>query len=854
MPEASPPGPTPSGYQRTTGGNFHWKVPSVEIMRGAFPQYDILGLQGQGGMGAVFRAWQKSLDRLVAIKVLPQGAGVDTFNFAERFKNEARTMARLNHPGIVHVHDFGETADGLLFFVMEFVEGTDVQQLILQQRQLPPSYALPIAAHVCDALAYAHTHGVIHRDIKPANVMLTRDGAVKVADFGLAKLDDPTASSLTQTNMTMGTPDYVAPEALLPGSMTDARADLYAVGVMIYHMLMGEVPRGMFDLPGQRIPGSDPRIDAVITKAMKQRPEERYQTAAELRADLDAILTTPAVISGGASSAALPRQVVEASHPPAATPLQPHGPATSHSAPPRKPLLPIVMAAAIVLGPGIWLLLPRNTSSSTSEPPQPATTAQKTRTTTSPILPTKAPVTLDEAKWLPLAYPVDFGKLDGGVTQAPDGSVHLEGGFGRRLRARWGQADVAVRARVQIPADGVAIIGLRTDMNKPALRVVIHPKAIEIVHEPLEDKDASDHDVLCRFDDFGSSHDPVKGVLITAAVLGDQCLVWLDQSYLGSVRSNTLPAEGKILFDGINTTFHNMQWQVIGNTTIPVPPALQAEDITGVWSRPDNSSRCILHADGRITLINKDGQEDRRADGTPRWNGWRWRIETGKALLHSAGGLLQEEWSLTQPGVVTVKDVIKGSASTSKRSSSTIPAITSPAVLAKAPSVLVATTTSPKSEIKNQKSSIPAELKVLQATYAAAIAERVSAPHEASMRQLNTGYLAALQRAVTTRQLTAAAIKPDQDAITTKAPLPPDIEGTPEALATLRATYRAKATEYDDTRTTAHLALLTPYITKLRELEADLTQKNRPADAAAVTTYREALGQNPLALPEPAKP
>ena len=191
MSDSPPPGPTPSGYQRTTGGNFHWKVPTVESIRETFPQYEILGLQGQGGMGAVFRARQKSLDRLVAIKVLPHGTGEDTFNFAERFKNEARTMARLNHPGIVHVHDFGETTDGLLYFVMEFVEGTDVQQLLLQQRQLPPSYALPIAAHVCDALSYAHTHGVTHRDIKPANVMLTREGAVKVADFGLAKLDDP---------------------------------------------------------------------------------------------------------------------------------------------------------------------------------------------------------------------------------------------------------------------------------------------------------------------------------------------------------------------------------------------------------------------------------------------------------------------------------------------------------------------------------------------------------------------------------------------------------------------------------------------------------------------------------------
>jgi serine/threonine protein kinase len=138
--------PTPSGYQRTTGGQFQWRVPSVAELQGFFTQYEILGLQGQGGMGAVFRAHQKSLGRLVAIKVLPSGTGDDNFNFAERFKNEARTMARLDHPNIVHVHDFGETASGLLYFIMEFIEGSDVQQLISSQGVLTPAYAIPITA------------------------------------------------------------------------------------------------------------------------------------------------------------------------------------------------------------------------------------------------------------------------------------------------------------------------------------------------------------------------------------------------------------------------------------------------------------------------------------------------------------------------------------------------------------------------------------------------------------------------------------------------------------------------------------------------------------------------------------
>ncbi len=850
MSDSPPPGPTPSGYQRTTGGNFHWKVPTVESIRETFPQYEILGLQGQGGMGAVFRARQKSLDRLVAIKVLPHGTGEDTFNFAERFKNEARTMARLNHPGIVHVHDFGETTDGLLYFVMEFVEGTDVQQLLLQQRQLPPSYALPIAAHVCDALSYAHTHGVTHRDIKPANVMLTREGAVKVADFGLAKLDDPASTSLTQTNMTMGTPDYVAPEALAPGMVADSRADLYAVGVMIYHMLMGEVPRGMFDLPGKRIPGLDPRIDAVITKAMKQRPEERYQTAAELRTDLDAILTTPVVVSGGPASAALPQQVIESTHPVTSTPAN-----SLASSSRRKPLLPMAAAAVAVLGSGLWFLLPKTPDQATpTQPSAPVAATQDTSSATTTPKP-EAPITLDESKWLPLTYPGDFGKLDGGVTPAPDGSLHIEGGYGRRLRARWGQTDVALRAKVQIPADGSAILGLRTDMNKPALRVVIEKDAIEITHEPLEDKDATDHDVLRRFEDLGPSYDPVKGVLIAAAVLKDQCLVWMDGRYLGSASSNTLPAEGKLLLDGVNATFHSPQWQVIGDGPPPFIPSpaiiAKEEDFLGLWSRPNTPSRAGLLPGGRAILIRPDDTEDLRSPGNPWWKDWRWKIVGDKALLHSADGRLQEEWTLTQPGVVALKEVVKGSTSTIKRLSTTIPTLkpqTKPATTA------ITSTSPPKSEIKNQKSEIPKELQALKETYAAAIAERVTAPHEASMAQLRTSYLAAIQRAVTARQLTAADIQADQKAIAAKAALPPDIETTPEALATLRTTYRSKAAEYDDTRTAAHLALITPYVAKLRELEAELQGKNRPADAAAVTAYREQLSQNPLALPEPAKP
>jgi len=194
-----------------------------------------------------YKARQKSLNREVAIKVLPPMAAEDdgSMHFAERFKAEAQAMARLNHPGIVAVHDAGETPGGLLYFVMEMVQGTDVSRMIASSGRLPPEHAYAITAHVCDALAYAHGNGLIHRDIKPANIMVDTQGRVKVADFGLAKAVDA-QTGFTQSNMAVGTPDFVAPEALIPGMPVDGRADLYAVGVMLYQMLTGQVPRGAF--------------------------------------------------------------------------------------------------------------------------------------------------------------------------------------------------------------------------------------------------------------------------------------------------------------------------------------------------------------------------------------------------------------------------------------------------------------------------------------------------------------------------------------------------------------------------------------------------------------------------------
>src|SRR5450759_181837 len=159
--------------------------PSVSELAPLFPQLEILELIGKGGMGAVYKARQKQLDRIVALKILPSGIGRDAA-FAERFAREAKALAKLNHPGIVTLYEFGK-ADGLYFFLMEFVDGVNLHQLLAGGR-IPPREALAIVPQICDALQFAHDQGIVHRDIKPENILLDRRGRVKVADFGLVKI------------------------------------------------------------------------------------------------------------------------------------------------------------------------------------------------------------------------------------------------------------------------------------------------------------------------------------------------------------------------------------------------------------------------------------------------------------------------------------------------------------------------------------------------------------------------------------------------------------------------------------------------------------------------------------------
>ncbi len=270
--------------------------PTLEEMAALFPQFEILELIGKGGMGAVYKVRQKQLDRIVALKILPPAIGRSPA-FSDRFAREAKALAKLNHPGIVTLHEFGRQEE-LYFILMEYVDGVNLAQLMRSNR-ISPREALAIVPQICDALQFAHDQGIVHRDIKPENVLLDRLGRVKVADFGLAKLtgDAPQAflpdlhsSPLhTEAGKVMGTPQYMAPEQIDHPADVDHRADIYALGVVFYQMLTGELPGSEIQAPSRKV-HIDVRLDEIVLRALEKNPEARYPHASVMKTMVENIV------------------------------------------------------------------------------------------------------------------------------------------------------------------------------------------------------------------------------------------------------------------------------------------------------------------------------------------------------------------------------------------------------------------------------------------------------------------------------------------------------------------------------------------------------------------------------------
>lgn len=292
--------------------------PEVAELAAKFPQLEILELIGKGGMGAVYKARQKQLDRIVALKILPPGIG-DEPAFAERFAREAKALAKLNHPNIVTLYEFGN-ASGQFYFLMEFVDGVNLRQLLAGNR-MAPREALAIVPQICDALQFAHDQGIVHRDIKPENILLDRRGRVKVADFGLAKIvrndgsaDLPVSqgeaaaqqhhptSDLTDAGKVMGTPQYMSPEQIQAPGEVDHRADIYALGVVFYQMLTGELPGKKLEAPSKKV-SIDVRLDEIVLRALEKKPELRYQQVSDVKTLVESLTNVTAL---GSTAAAPP--------------------------------------------------------------------------------------------------------------------------------------------------------------------------------------------------------------------------------------------------------------------------------------------------------------------------------------------------------------------------------------------------------------------------------------------------------------------------------------------------------------------------------------------------------------------
>jgi tRNA A-37 threonylcarbamoyl transferase component Bud32 len=266
--------------------------PPLEEIQKHFAQLEIIELLGHGGMGAVYKARQPALNRNIALKILPAEHTVANPGFAERFQREARALARLNHPNIVAVYEFGQTG-GFHFFIMEYVEGVTLRELVRGQK-VAPVQALQIIPQICEALQFAHDAGVVHRDIKPENILIDTTGRVKIADFGLAKIlaGNVPEVAITKVGHSMGTPHYMAPEQVEKPGQVDHRADIYSLGVVFYELLTGELPLGRFSPPSGRAQ-IDFRLDEIVLRALEKEPARRYQKASHVKDEVQTVANHP---------------------------------------------------------------------------------------------------------------------------------------------------------------------------------------------------------------------------------------------------------------------------------------------------------------------------------------------------------------------------------------------------------------------------------------------------------------------------------------------------------------------------------------------------------------------------------
>ena len=373
-------------------------APEVEEIARLFPNYEILGLIACGGMGAVYHAVQSSLERPVAIKILPREFSADAV-FRSGFESEAKAMAKLNHPNLIGVYDFGEV-EGLLFIVMEFVAGQSLHHAA-HGFSVEHADAVNLVINVCHGLAHAHDYGILHRDIKPSNILLDGQMNPKIGDFGLARTLE---RQIEEGEQIFGTPGYTAPEVLRPPFTIDQRADIFSVGVMLHELLTGHLPDAD-PRPASQICGCNHRLDAVIQRATHPDPNRRFTSAAELARELGNIAAMPSrtlqtgspTIKGNPNTggAALSRPVHSAlsrrsAAPPNPSPATARRPQGSFNNP--KPLAKessgsglVIFLLIAVIGVAVTYFVMKDPPPAPDSPPQSPAAIEQTTTPPSPV-------------------------------------------------------------------------------------------------------------------------------------------------------------------------------------------------------------------------------------------------------------------------------------------------------------------------------------------------------------------------------------------------------------------------------------------------------------------------------------
>lgn len=346
-------------------------APDIHELAPLFPGYEIETLIATGGMGAVYRAVQRSLDRTVAIKILPREFSSDAA-FCAGFESEAKAMAKLNHPNLIGVFDFGEV-NGMLFIIMEYVPGKSLYHSSHHQA-IDPREVIRIISAICHGLAHAHEHGILHRDIKPSNILLDQNAEPKIGDFGLAR---PVDRQVQEGEEIFGTPHYTAPEVLKPPYTVDHRADIFSVGVMLHELLTGKLPADD-SRPASAICRCDPRFDAIIRRATHPSPQLRYASAAEIAAELSVI---QGISRNPRTIAATSPRTVPTANPPRRSPP----PTLTSSSSGNGIVTTFVILAALACAAYFFLAKPPANQPDT--PPPPPATSETKPTPTAPVVP-----------------------------------------------------------------------------------------------------------------------------------------------------------------------------------------------------------------------------------------------------------------------------------------------------------------------------------------------------------------------------------------------------------------------------------------------------------------------------------